>query len=78
MDKRSFKIGDKVKLTNPSQWKWEGMGLGTTGKIVAFDTFIRVDWGKTALGSCYPHIAREIEHAAAIGEQLLFSFMEGG
>lgn len=69
-----FKIGDKVKLTNPLQWSTETMGIG---EIVAFDTYIRVNWGKTVLGNYYPHLAREIEHAADIGEQLLFDFMKG-
>lgn len=77
MDRKGFKIGDKVRLTDPPDW-----GKVTKGKglIVGFDSYIRVDWQGTlgrGMGSYYPHKVNEIELAVKVGEQLMFEFMKG-
>ena len=72
MDRKGFKIGDKVKLKNPKQWSVGGAGL-----IVGFDGYIRVSWEKGSINvkSNFPHLVKEIEHVVKVGEQLMFAFM---
>ncbi len=73
MNKHSFKIGDKVRLKNPKSFS-----LGTeTLTIVCFDQkFIKVIWGGMKERE-FPLYPDEIEKVNVIGQQLLFSFMEG-
>lgn len=74
MDKKGFKIGDRVKLK-------EGYFFGCRGKtltVTAFENgYVYVIWdGINA--EYFPLYPDEIESAVKVGEQLLFSFMRGG
>ena len=78
MKKHNFKIGDRVKLKG----SYCGVSGNDIGEVIDVSTYIKVLWSGY-LGRClggtskiYPHRAREIEHTAAVGEQLLFDFME--
>ena len=75
MVKHNFKIGGKVKQTNPQNWNMNN----PMGVVIAFDRYyIRVLWEGTKWNNSkgYPHLPREIECVVKKGEQLMFSFME--
>ena len=79
MIKHNFKIGDRVRLKNGS---YCGIYSKDTGKVVGIKRYIEVLWGESlgkrlCSNTAYPHKPNEIEHAAKVGEQLLFNFMEG-
>jgi len=71
MDKKGFKIGDRVKLKNP-----ESFSLGATIlTIIRFEQkFVKVIWGGVKERE-FPLYPNEIERVSRKGEQLLFSFM---
>ena len=71
MDRKGFKIGDKVTLKNPRSFS-----LGTEVlTIICFQgKFIKVTWGELKERE-FPLYPCEIKHVVKIGEQLLFSFM---
>lgn len=68
MNKKGFKVGDKVRLKDPRGW-----AIGGVGVVVGFDGYIRVTWSirSGASGVSFPHLADEIEHAVRVGEQLM-------
>ena len=71
MDRKGFKIGDKVKLKNPRSFS---LGIQTL-TIVHFEgKFIKVTWGELKERE-FPLYPCEIEYVPRKGEQLLFSFM---
>jgi hypothetical protein len=75
MAKESFKIGDRVRLTDPRNWD---MG-NPIGLIITFDRcYVRVLWEGTKWNKDkgYPHLPHEIEHVVKVGEQLTFNFMK--
>ena len=73
MDKKGFKIGDKVKL-RPGYIKSFHQGT-KVGRVISFsNSYIRVKYG--AFDEC-PYLPREIEREVRVGEQLEFSFMKG-
>ena len=71
-----FKIGDKVKLKDPQQFAFGGKIL----TIVAGDCgdkYIPVVFEGMRVSEYFPVKPCEIKKVNVIGEQLLFSFMEG-
>lgn len=82
MDKKGFKIGDKVKVVYNSN----GSGIvarimnkiGTVHKPVQFG-LIYVEFDEIVYSdlSCIGFYKDEIEKVVTKGEQLLFDFMEG-
>lgn len=71
MDKRGFKVGDRVKLKEPKKWSVGGIGI-----ITGFDIYIRVKWENGGhRKDNFPHLPRELEHAIKVGQQLEFNFM---
>lgn len=72
MDKKSFKIGDKVRLKNPESFLLSTEIL----TIIRFEEkFIKVIWGGRKERE-FPLYPDEIEYVSRKGEQLMFSFME--
>ena len=70
MDKKGFKVGDRVKLKNPRDFSHLGSMILT---IMEFDSkFVLVNWGCAETFPLYPN---EIAHAVRVGEQLMFAFM---
>ena len=76
MDKKSFKIGDKVKL-KPGYIRRFRQGTKTGEVVLIGATYIRVVYGGQRHCCGFPYMPHELEHAVKVGEQLLFSFMEG-
>lgn len=76
MDKKSFKIGDKVKL-KPTYIRVFPQTI-EVGKVVGFDEgYILVSYSGCCYKEGFPYESNEIEHVVKVGEQLLFSFMKG-
>ena len=74
MDKKGFKVGDKVRLKDPKSFS---LGIETL-TIVRFEQkFIKVAWGKAKNGE-FPLYPNEIEFVVKVGEQLQFAFMRTG
>ena len=74
MVKHNFKVGDRVKLTNPCEWENIGDSIGIIIRLTS--PYIWVDWGGVqAWKRNYPHLPEEIECVLRKGEQLMFSFM---
>ncbi len=74
--KYNFKVGDTVKLKG----SYCGISGNDTGKVVEVRRYVCVLWDGYLLtrlgrGRAYPHKPQEIEYAARVGEQLMFSFM---
>lgn len=68
MDKKGFKIGDKVKL-KPNYVRRFRQGT-KIGEIISFNhLYIRVKYDGGFFGC--PYKENEIDHAVKIGEQLL-------
>lgn len=73
MDKKGFKIGDKVKL-RPAYIKIFKKQGTEIGEIIEFNSsYIRVSFSGWAWG--FPYKPHEIELAVRVGEQLTFNFM---
>ncbi len=91
MDKKSFKIGDKVKVIciKSPDWSTGEKLIGAVGTlcdlqdsinpiIVEFDTEMIIKFlGNGDNYNKYNFKKCEIEHVVRVGEQLMFSFMEG-
>jgi len=71
MDKKGFKIGDKVKLKNPRSFS---LGAATLTIVRFQGSFIKVIWGGIKERD-FPLLPNEIEYVSRKGEQLLFDFM---
>ena len=75
MDKKGFKIGDKIVLKNPKDWR-QGKNIGT---LVQFPygniPYFKVVWDKNDFSYYY---SDEIKRVNRKGEQLVFSFMRIG
>ena len=76
MDKKGFKVGDKVKLKG----NFCGISGDDIGQVVSVSHYIRIAWTgylRVRLDDIYPHLAEEIERVVKVGEQLEFNFMRG-
>ena len=78
MVKHDFKAGDKVKLKPCYAKRFPSVGAQTLTIVEADcgDKYIPV-WHKEMNWKYFPAKPCEIEHVVKVGEQLLFSFMEG-
>lgn len=78
MDRKGFKIGDKVKLKDCVNFRCKGKVLTIVKEAGDdFSKYLHVTY-EGIKGSYFPLKSDEIEHAVRIGEQLLFSFMMKG
>lgn len=91
MKNHNFKIGDKVKVVciNPPGWSTGEKLIGQVGTIfnlqdginpiiIEFNTEVLIKFfGRADYSNKYNFKKCEIEHVLKVGEQLLFSFMEG-
>lgn len=77
MVKRSFKVGDKVRLKDHINFRCKGKVLTIIKEVGDdFNKYIYVTYNGI-WGSYYPLLPNEIEHTVKVGEQLMFSFMKG-
>ena len=76
MVKHSFKIGDKVKLKDPTQFAF-GRKILTIVAGDCGDVYMPVIFEGMKVQGYFPVKPCEIEKVNIKGQQLLFSFMEG-
>lgn len=69
-----FKVGDKVKLKDPKQFKF-GRKVLTVIEADCGDMYIPVTFEGMGVKGYFPLKSCEIEHVSRKGEQLLFFFM---
>lgn len=73
MPKPKFKVGDKVKLKNPTIFK---LGYKVCTIIAFTNDFIDVIYDGIGWPGYFPLKSCEIEKVNEVGKQLVFPFME--